>query len=502
MNIQVMNTRERAASQQQRYPAVIVGCGFGGIATAIALKKDGLDNFIILERAADVGGVWRDNSYPGAACDVVSRLYSFSFDQGYDWSTNFAPQPEILKYIHRCVDTYDVRRHVRFNTEVVEATFDETAGEWTLRTRTGDTFITPIFISAAGLFNQPNIPGIPGREEFKGPQFHSARWDHSVDLTGKTVAVIGNGASGVQFIPKVAEKVKQLHLFMRTPQYVMPKAIFPGNTSWDMWLQKHKSLRGLARMKIYLTFERFIFRRAWFPLARLQGEAAFKTIVETKVKDPELRRKLTPTYPLGCKRLLVSDVWFDTMTRPNVEVIDTGIERITPDGIRSKDGTERKVDAIIYGTGFKVHDYLAPMRVTGLDGRDLNEAWRKGAEAYLGITVHGFPNFFMLYGPNTNALSSIIVMLEAQANYIVRCIRKLENTRSRYMNVRAEPQQKFNKEAQERLSHTVPAMAACTTYFKNEYGKLDTNWPGYASEYRWRTRDVRTRDYDFAPREV
>jgi cation diffusion facilitator CzcD-associated flavoprotein CzcO len=498
MNVGVTPTAASEAGQTTVVPVLIIGCGFGGIAMAIALKNDGINDFRILERASDVGGVWRDNSYPGAACDVVSRLYSFSFDhESYAWSTAFAPQGEILDYIHKCVAKYDIRRHVQFNTLVISASFDERSGQWTVRTEAGQIFVTPILISATGLFNRLNIPDIPGRDEFKGVQFHSARWNHDFDLAGRTVAVIGNGASAVQFVPKIAEKVKRLYLFQRTPQYVMARTFFPGTSEWDAWLQKHPWLRWLARLKIYLTFERIIFRRFWFPHMRLQAEAGYYRMLEAKVKEPELRRKLTPNYPLGCKRVLVSDVWLDTMVRPNVEVVTAPIERIMADGVQTGDAQLRQVDAIIFGTGFRVHDYLAPMRVTGLGGKDLNEMWREGAEAYLGIAVTGFPNFFMLYGPNTNAVTSIIFMLECQARYIVNCIRKRENNRAHYMNVRADAQRRFIADVRQRLSRTVPAMAGCLTYFKNEYGVIDTNWPGYTTEYGWRTRHVRTSDYEF-----
>src|SRR5262245_32891526 len=282
-------------------PILIIGCGFGGIALAIALKRAGFNAFIILERASDVGGVWRDNSYPGAACDVVSRLYSFSYDQDYEWSTAFAPRDEIFDYIRRCVERHGIRDHVRFGTEVASAVFDAAAGTWTVETTRGERFVSPVLVSAVGLFNNPTVPDIAGREQFKGEQFHSARWNHAFSFAGKTVAVIGNGASAVQFVPKIAREVEKLHLFQRSPQYVMPKTFFPGTGDWDRWLQRHPRLRGLARLKIFFMFERFIWRRRWRPHLRLKGEAGFRALLEAKIKDPELRLKLTPNYPMGCK---------------------------------------------------------------------------------------------------------------------------------------------------------------------------------------------------------
>jgi cation diffusion facilitator CzcD-associated flavoprotein CzcO len=483
----------------EHVPILIIGCGFGGMALAIELKNAGMNDFVILERADDIGGVWRDNTYPGAACDVVSRFYSFSYDQNYEWSAPFAPQPEIWDYALKVVDRHGIRPHVRFNVEVREASFDEATATWTVETSTGARFTTPVLVSAVGLFNHANIPDIPGRDDFKGVSFHSSKWNHDFSLSGKNVAVIGCGASAVQFIPKIAPQVGKLVLYQRSPQYVMPKAIFPGASEFDMWLQKRRWLRGLARLKIYLMFERFILRRRLFPEARLKGEAAFRALLERKVKDPELRRKLTPNYPMGCKRQLVSDHWYNALTRPNVEVVVEPITRIDAAGIVTNDGKRRDFDAIVYGTGFTPTTYLTPMRIRGLGGRDLNEAWRNGAEAYLGLTVTGFPNFFMMYGPNTNAPSSIIFMLECQSRYIVSAIRTLRKKAARYMNVKAERQRDFNAEAQARLSTTVPARADCFTYFKDVNGKITTNWPGYATEYRWRTRAVKAADYEFAP---
>jgi len=499
MNLHVASGQTTAAQSAPATttPVLIIGCGFGGIALAIALKQAGLHSFIILECGSDVGGVWRDNSYPGAACDVVSRLYSFSYDQDYAWSTAFAPRDEIFSYIKRCVDRHGIREHVRFDHEVATAAFDAQAGIWTVTTLGGERFVTPVLVSAVGLFNNPSIPDIAGRDQFKGAQFHSARWDHGCPLAGKRVAVIGNGASAVQFVPKIAREVAQLHLFQRSPQYVMPKSIFPGTGAWDQWLQRHPRLRGLARLKIFFMFERFIWRRIWQPHLRLNAEAAFRKLLETKIKDPVLRQKLTPNYPMGCKRQLVSDEWYDTLVRPNVEVVDTAIERIEPDGVRTRDGQVRRVDAIIYGTGFTPTAFLTPMRITGLAGRDLNEAWRDGAEAYLGITVTGFPNFFMMYGPNTNAVASIIYMLECQARYIVSAVRTLGRRGARFMNVHADTQRGFTEEAQARLATTIPARPDCVTYFKQANGRITTQWPGYALEYRLRTHAVRAVDYEF-----
>ena len=477
-------------------PILIIGCGFGGIATAIALKKAGMQDFRILERAADVGGVWRDNSYPGAACDLVSRYYSLSCEQDYPWSEPFGPRDEIFDYIHKVVDKYRVREHVSFNTDVASARYDDQSALWTVSTRDGATLTAPILISAVGIFNHPQLPDIPGRESFAGKSFHSAWWDHGYALEGKTIGVIGNGASCVQFLPEIAPKAKQVHLFQRSPQYVFPKSVFPGTSALDKRLGASRWLRPLARLKVFLGLESFVLRRQKNE-RRLQGEAWFAKMLEDKSKDPVLRRKLTPDYPLGCKRQLASDRWYDTLVRPNVEVVDTAIVSIDAGGLYLRDGTERKVDAIIYGTGFTPTEFLQPMQVTGRGGRELREAWRHGAEAYLGISVAGFPNFFMLYGPNTNG-GGIIFMLECQARYIVDCIRTLRRRKARSMSVRAETQRLFTEELNERLSRTVWARTDCRTYVKTAEGRVTTQWPGLSTEYNWRTRRARAADYEFA----
>lgn len=494
---QIVRERQPAVVNEATHPIIIIGCGFGGMALTIELHKQGINDFLVLERAGDIGGVWRDNTYPGAACDIVSRLYSFSGDQDYEWSQPFAPRDEIWNYALKLAERHKVRPHVRFNTEIAEAVFDDKTGLWTLTTTKGERYKTPILVSAVGLFNNASIPNIPGRDSFKGVSFHSSKWNHEFPLEGKTVAVIGSGASAVQIIPAIAPRVGKLYSYQRNPQHVMPKGMMPGAGEWDAWLNKYKWLRGLARLKIFLMFERFILRRRRHPEMRLLGEAAFSKLLEAKVKDPELRKKLTPNYPMGCKRQLVSDAWYDALIRPNVEVNVNAIEKITPDGVVTRDGVERKVDAIIYATGFTPTAYLTPMHIKGLNGRDLNDAWRDGAEAYLGITATGFPNFFMIYGPNTNATTSIIFVLECQARYIVSAIKTLRRTRARFMNVRAERQREFNEELQKMLSTTVWARNDCFSYTKDKNGKITTNWPGYSTDYRWRTRAVQTADFEF-----
>lgn len=475
----------------------IIGSGFGGIALAIALRKAGITSFTLYERAGEVGGVWRDNAYPGCACDVPSRFYSYSFEQPARWSSRYAPQGEIFAYVKHCADRYGVTPHVRFNTEIVSAAFDEAAGRWRLETADGGQIEADVLVASVGLFNNPAIPGIPGREGFRGTEFHSACWDHDCDLAGRRVAVIGTGASAIQFVPEIAPLAGQLHVFQRTPQYVFSRsARGAAEMPQGAW---HDSALGrqLDRFRIYLRFERGSRRRASDRMTR-RDEAVFHRWLEESVPDPELRRRLTPDYRLGCKRVLRSDDWYPALQRPNVELVDTPIAEIAPDGIVTRDGARRAVDVIIYGTGFTPTDYLTPMTIAGLGGRSLREAWRDGAEAYLGTTVAGFPNFFMLYGPNTNTSGSIVYMLESEAAFVVRCIRKLMRSGARTMTVRGGALRRYNAMIQRRIGRTVLVDANCHSYFRTATGKVTTQWPGFMLEYRLRTRLVRTNDFEFA----
>lgn len=473
---------------------VIIGSGFAGIGLAIRLKQAGIDAFTVYERADDIGGVWRDNTYPGAACDVPSRMYSYSFETDYRWSDRFGGQAEILTYLKYCVEKYGIGPHIRFGMDIRSAEFDETGSRWRLHTAEGEPVEARIVVSAVGLFNQPRIPDIPGRDSFAGAQFHSARWDHECDLEGRTVAVIGTGASAIQFVPEIAPAVEKLLVFQRSPQYVLPRDTRPVVSMPGALMSL---LNRLDRFGIYADAENRSRRRG-SPRMTARGQAAFAARLEREVPDPELRRKLTPSYPLGCKRVLQSNDWYPAMRRSNVELIDAEVTGITPDGVRTGDGTVRPADAIIYGTGFTPTQYLTPMSITGLSGADLNAAWRDGAEAYLGMTVAGFPNFFMMYGPNTNIAGSIIYMLESQARYIVSAVRHLNRGKAQRMTVRETVQRRFNDRIQERLNQTVLVADTCHSYYRDPTGKVTTQWPGFMLEYRQRTRRVRLADYDFA----
>ena len=468
---------------------VIVGAGFGGIGLAIRLRRAGVRDVTVLEKAAELGGTWRDNVYPGAACDIPSNLYSFSFERGRDWSRRFPLQEEILGYLRDCAAKYGIEP--RFGAEVEEANFDEDRGLWRVRTTAGEEFTARALVAACGQLNRPAYPGFPNA--FGGTAFHSSRWNHDYDLSGKRVAVIGTGASAIQFVPYVAERAETVHVFQRTPPYVIDKADRP-YARWERRLQRWvPGLRTLSRASTYARLE--ARGLAFITAPRLMGrvEQAFRSRLAEQVADGDLRSALTPGYVMGCKRILLSDDYYAALEKPGVELVTEPIERLSETGVVTEDGREREVDAVIYGTGFRAQAFVAPMRVRGLGGQELNEAWQKGAEAYLGIAVSGFPNLFLIYGPNTNlGHNSIIYMLESQFNYIVGCVRAL--TRAKYIDVRPDVQNAFNRDLQRRFRDTVWA-GGCQSWYMNEDGKIVNNWPGYTFAYRRATRRPDPRDF-------
>jgi cation diffusion facilitator CzcD-associated flavoprotein CzcO len=494
-----MNIRNTAMTDTAVHKVVIIGTGFGGLGMAIQLKKAGIESFVILEKADSVGGTWRDNTYPGAACDVQSHLYSFSFEPKHDWSRKFGLQPEIRAYMEDCATKYGLRPHIRFKQEVASASFDKTAGLWTVTTTSGDVIKAQALISAVGQLNQPAYPSIPGIETFRGPAFHSARWEHDVDLRGRSVAVIGTGASAIQFVPQIVPKVKSLKLFQRSGAWVVPKADRPF-AAFEQRLFKSLPLFDRAyRTLIYWKNEvrALGFTRFGWLLEAWAWQSKF--VMRRDVKDPAKRRKLVPDYKIGCKRLLLSSDWFPAINDDRVEVVTERIARIEPDAVVTADGTRHLVDTLIYGTGFAATDFLTPMKITGLDGLDLNEAWKDGAEAYKGTCVSGFPNLFILYGPNTNlAHSSIIFMLESQFHYVMQCLRTLDERGLAYMNVRAQSQQRYGEAIQKRIQSSV-WLAGCNSWYINAAGKVTNNWPGYTFNFRRMTNKLDLHDYELQP---
>ncbi len=471
----------------------IIGTGFGGLAVAIELQRAGIRDCTLFEKAADLGGTWRENTYPGAGCDIPSPLYSFSYEPHTTWPRRFSLQADIHEYMKDTAKKYGVADHIRFGTEVTSAVFDDSAATWTVGTAGGETFEFDALVSAVGQLNRPARPGIPGADTFQGHSFHSAQWDHDHDLTGRRVAVIGTGASAIQFVPRIQPIVKNLTVFQRTAPYLLPK---PDRTyrRWHHELFRLFPPAQLAgRLSIWTLCE--VMTKGWTgtrPVAAVFERVAL-TLLRLQVRDRRLRAKLTPDYPAGCKRVLFANDYYPALTKPNVHLETEKITEITPTGIRTADGTHHEVDTIIYGTGFSTMDMLAPMTVRGSNGQDLHtEAWAGGAKAYLGITVPGFPNMFLMYGPNTNlGAGSIIYMLERQARYITQLVAKL--TRGSSVDVKPEVADRFDAEVQRRLAGSV--WTSCGNWYRNESGRVVTNWPGLVSEYDRRTRQVDMADY-------
>jgi len=455
---------------------------------AIALKKAGIDTFTIFEKSGGVGGTWRDNTYPGSGCDVPSHLYSFSFAPNPDWTHAFSLQPEILEYFEDCARRFDLLRHCRFRTELESATFDEAAGVWRLLTKDGAEIACDVLISGVGQLNRPMYPKIDGLESFRGKTFHSARWNHGYDLAGKRVAVIGNGASALQFIPKIAPVVGRLSIFQRSNNWIVPRGDRPYTEREKRWFRQSTALRLLHRGLIYLLLEKnfFAFRPGTL-MAKIMEQRA-RAQLAAQVADPVLRERLTPDYPIGCKRILIGDDYYPALVRDNVEVVTDPIVRVKPESIVTAGGREHPVDAIIYGTGFETTSFLAPMRVVGRGGHRLEEVWKEGAEAYLGVAVSGFPNFFMLYGPNTNlGHNSIIFMIECQVRYVVSLIAAMKRMRARWLDVRPAAMARFNEGLQKRLGKSVWA-TGCTSWYKTEGGKITNNWSDFTVRYWWTMR--------------
>lgn len=485
------------ANGNTRLKAIIIGTGFSGIGMAVQLKKHGITDFVILERRHDVGGVWRDNSYPGAACDVPSHLYSFSFEPNPHWSHVFAAQPEIHEYLKHCARKYDILSKIVFGADVTAAHFDESRSVWQVILADGTTFKGDILISGTGQLSRPAYPAIEGSADFKGKIFHSAHWDHDYSLEGKHVAVVGTGASAIQFVPAIAKTVKSLALFQRSPPYIMPRPD-RAYSAIERWIfQNFPSAMRLYRASIYVRYE----SRA-IAFTRLKGLMSifvgrpFRRLLNAQVQDASLRAKLTPSDPIGCKRVLLSSEYYSAVARQNVTVMTKGIRRIYANGVETVDGQRHDCDTIIFGTGFAATEFLTPMQVYGRGGINLNDAWRNGAMGYLGLSVPDFPNFFMLYGPNTNlGHNSIVYMLESQIAHVIACLKYKEQKHVQEIEIQPEPYKKVNLHVQKRLAHTV--WNGCKSWYIDANGHNSTNWPGFTFTYRWLVKRANLSAYRF-----
>jgi cation diffusion facilitator CzcD-associated flavoprotein CzcO len=482
---------------QPQYRVVVIGAGFAGIGMAAALRQAGIEDFLVVDRASDIGGTWRDNTYPGLCCDVPSNLYSFSFRPGR-WSRRFPPRAEILAYLRTLTEERGLSPYLRLGSGVTAAEFDEPSGTWNLTLDTGERLQASAVVSAVGQLTRPAFPDIPGRDEFAGPSWHSARWDHNVGLSGKRVAVIGTGASAIQFVPEVAKTAAHLDVYQRSAPYILPKNDRPYREADQILFDRVPLARKADRLRIFLYGEMLTSGFVLSPKMLAAPRAMWRRQLRV-VTDPGLRAKCIPDYVMGCKRVLFSNDWYPTLQRRGVDLVTDKIERIAADGVVLADGTLRPADVIIYGTGYQATDFLAPMSVSGLRGRRLNEAWSHGAEAYLGITVPGFPNFFMLYGPNTNlGGNSIIYMLEGQISYVLRALLTLRDERLRWLDVRPDVQDTFNAWVTE-ASRTSVWESGCHNWYTNASGRNINNWPVHTFLYRNRVRRFDLSDYTILP---
>jgi cation diffusion facilitator CzcD-associated flavoprotein CzcO len=457
---------------------VIVGAGFGGIGMAIALKKAGFGDFVILEKDHDLGGTWRDNQYPGCACDVPAPLYSYSFELNPAWTRVYAPQQEIWDYLRMCSAKYGVDAHIRYDTAVERMDWDDGARRWHVVTGSGIDYLARAVVSAAGALHVPSYPDIPGADRFGGTSFHSSRWDHSCDLDGKQVAVIGTGASAIQFVPEIAPRAARLSVFQRTPPWIVPRLDGPVRAGWRAPLTD-RMLRDAYYWMLEVRALSFAYPKLAPPVQRIaMGH------IERQVADPELRARVTPDYTIGCKRILLSDDYYPALQRPNVDLITERITELNETGVVTADGVTHPADVIIYGTGFKVIGALAGLNVTGRDGRILD-----GTEAYHGVTADGFPNFFMLLGPNTGlGHTSVVFMIESQIQHVMSCLKILSRDKADTIEVSASAQQRFNRGLQQRLARAVWNAGGCRSWYLDADGVNRALWPGFSVEYWARTR--------------
>ncbi|MEO1311775.1 MAG: NAD(P)/FAD-dependent oxidoreductase [Pseudomonadota bacterium] len=477
---------------------IVVGAGFAGLCAGYRLKKGGREDFEIWEKADAVGGTWRDNTYPGCACDVPSHLYSFSFALNPDWSRAYSPAAEIKAYLERCTDEFDLRRHIRFGTELVHGEWDEEALLWRVRAADGREATCRALIVGQGPLNKPAYHDIPGGDDFEGLAFHSMHWPEDLDVAGKRVAVIGTGASAIQFVPWLAERAAELTVFQRTPPWILPKLdrAFPESAK-----EANRSFPLLTQLRRWLVYGALEWRALAFTmtpgLMKALGKPA-RDHLAAQVTDPELRAKLTPDYVIGCKRVLISNDYYPAIMRDNVRLETTPLARITERGVETAKGERVEADILVYGTGFRATDLTGGFDLVGEGGRRLHEDWADDeAEAYYGVCIAGYPNLFYLVGPNTGlGHNSIVFMIESQMNLVMDALKRMDQSGARAIRVRDDVQKTHNSELQERLKRTVWA-TGCSSWYQTKSGKNVTLWPGFTIDYRAKTKRLRARDFEF-----
>jgi cation diffusion facilitator CzcD-associated flavoprotein CzcO len=476
------------ASRRRRSVAV-VGAGFGGVGAAAMLRRAGYEDVTVFERGERVGGVWHHNTYPGAACDVPSHLYEFSFQPNPRWSRRYAPQAEIQSYLEQVAERHGVLEKIRTGTEVTRASWDEQSGKWQLQT-SGGSHEVDVLLTACGQLSVPKVPPLAGLDRFAGPAFHTARWRHDVDLAGKRVAVLGTGCSAIQVVPAIAPVVAQLDVYQRSPGWTFPKMDFAYGERSQRAFERYPLLQRLDRAAIFAFMElgaAAMTNRRWLL-------APFRTVarrqITSAIEDPELRRKVTPTDELGCKRLMLTDEWYPTLTEPNVELITDPIAEVTANAVRTSDGGERPADVLVLATGFKTHGFVAPMEIVGAQGGTLAEEWAQVPRAYLGMSIPTFPNLFLLYGPNTNGgTGSVIYTIEAAVAHVLAALAELERADARQIEVRRQALEQFDRELRVALSTSV-WHTGCTSWYVDENGNDPSQWPWLWSAYRRRTARI------------
>jgi cation diffusion facilitator CzcD-associated flavoprotein CzcO len=466
----------------------IVGAGFGGLGMAIKLKQAGIDDFVIWERDADVGGTWWANTYPGCQCDIPSHLYSFSFAPNPDWSRTYPLQPELKRYLRECTERYGLREHIRVDCEVAGAAWDETEGVWRVETAQGP-FAVQLLIAAPGFLSEPATPALPGLDTFEGVTFHTARWNHDHDLTGRRVAVIGTGASAIQTVPQIQPIVEHLDVFQRTPPWVMPHRDRPITDIERRVYRRFPALQRAVRSAVYWSREVLVPGFVRNPKLMKLPQSVARRHLEKHVSDPALRERLTPSYSFGCKRVLPSNEWYPAITQPNVDVVTEGIARVVPNGVVSGDGELHEVDTIVFATGFHVTDVRFAKIVRGRHGALMSEVWNGSPQAYRGTAVAGFPNLFIVTGPNTGlGHNSLVYMIEAQLDYLTDALRVMEQRGAARIEVRLDAQNAYNADLQSRMDRTVWNSGGCSSWYIDATGKNTTIWPDYTWRFRRQTR--------------
>jgi cation diffusion facilitator CzcD-associated flavoprotein CzcO len=476
----------------------IVGTGVSGIGAAIALKRAGID-FVLLERRADLGGTWLDNSYPGCKCDVPSRLYSFSFALNPEWTHTYSSQAEIWVYLKQVAERHELLPRIRFNHELRNAAWDESACRWRIETSCG-ACTADVLITACGALSEPAIPELPGLENFAGTMFHSAQWNHAYDLKGQRVAVIGSGASAIQFVPQIQPLVERLHLFQRTPPWILPHPDRPIGAMERAIYRRYPAAQRLARAAAYWSRELVAAAFTKSPkLTRMIARAGRKHLAR-QIQDEGLRHKLTPTYAPGCKRILISNDFYPAIAAANAELVTEPIREVRARSVVTQDGRQREVDTMIFGTGFKVTNNPFALRVQGRGGKTLAAEWAEsGGQAYRGTTVPGFPNLFLMTGPNTGiGHTSLIVMIEAQLGYIVDCLRFMDKRRLASFEARRKPYEAFNRELQRKMQRTVWLAGGCASWYLDSHGRNTTLWPDFTWKYRLLMRRFDPENYAFS----